>query len=93
MSVQQINTISNRLSLRPPQRDSLEILARVCEFISLEKDSDIVMMLETIKSEFPSIEDFERDFPSLCFAIATGVGKTRLMGASFSHVPQILSCS
>ncbi len=26
--------------------------------------------------------DFERDFPSLCFALATGVGKTRLMGAS-----------
>ena len=86
MSMQQINTISNRLSLRPPQRDSLEILARVCELISLEKDGDIVTMLETIKSEFPSIEDFERDFPSLCFAIATGVGKTRLMGAFISYL-------
>ena len=24
---------------------------------------------------------FERDFPLLCFALATGVGKTRLMGS------------
>lgn len=86
MSLQQINAISNRLSLRPPQRDSLEILARVCEITSLEKDGDIVQMLETIKSEFPTIEDFERDFPSLCFAIATGVGKTRLMGAFISYL-------
>jgi type III restriction enzyme len=29
----------------------------------------------------PTCTDFERDFPSLCFALATGVGKTRLMGA------------
>ena len=37
MSIQHINSISNRLSLRPPQRDSLEILARVCEVLPLEK--------------------------------------------------------
>jgi len=86
MSLQQINAISNRLSLRPPQRDSLEILARICEITTLEKDGDIVTMLETIKSEFPTIEDFERDFPSFCFAIATGVGKTRLMGAFISYL-------
>ena len=30
--------------------------------------------------------DFERDFPSLCFALATGVGKTRLMGAFISYL-------
>ncbi len=86
MSIQHVNAISNRLSLRPPQRDSLEILARMCEIISLEKSGDTVQALETIKSEFPSIEDFERDFPSLCFAIATGVGKTRLMGAFISYL-------
>ena len=32
------------------------------------------------------IGDFERDFPSLCFALATGVGKTRLMGAFISYL-------
>ncbi|MCA9473965.1 MAG: DEAD/DEAH box helicase family protein [Nitrospira sp.] len=86
MSIQQVNTISNRLSLRPPQRDSLEILARLCEIVSLEKGGDTARALETIKSEFSTVEDFERDFPSLCFSLATGVGKTRLMGAFISYL-------
>jgi len=86
MSILQVNAISNRLSLRSPQRDSLEILARVCEIISLEKNGDITQALDNIKSEFPTIENFERTFPSLCFAIATGVGKTRLMGAFISYL-------
>ena len=34
----------------------------------------------------PTLQDFERDFPSLCFALATGVGKTRLMGAFISYL-------
>ena len=88
MAIQQINSISNRLSLRPPQRDSLEVLARVCEIIELSKDADPVAALTAIKSEFPTVEDFERDFPSLCFAIATGVGKTRLMGAFIAYLYQ-----
>jgi len=81
-----VNTISNRLSLRPPQRDSLEILARICDIISLQKDDDTAKALEIIKSEFSTVTDFERDFPSLCFALATGVGKTRLMGAFISYL-------
>jgi type III restriction enzyme len=32
------------------------------------------------------VTDFEREFPSLCFALATGVGKTRLMGAFVSYL-------
>ena len=40
MSIQHVNAISSRLSLRSPQRDLLEILARVCEIVSLEKDGD-----------------------------------------------------
>ena len=42
--------------------------------------------LAAIRSEFPSVTDFEREFPSLCFALATGVGKTRLMGAFISYL-------
>lgn len=88
MAIQHINAISNRLSLRPPQRDSLEILARVCEIVSLAKDADPAAALEAIKSEFATVEEFERDFPSLCFALATGVGKTRLMGAFITYLYQ-----
>ena len=34
----------------------------------------------------PTVTDFEREFPSLCFALATGVGKTRLMGAFITYL-------
>jgi len=81
-----INTISNRLSLRTPQRESLEILSRISEIIPLNKERTLEQDLEIIKSEFPTVEDFEREFPSMCFALATGVGKTRLMGAFISYL-------
>lgn len=81
-----VNAIAGRLSLRPPQRRSLEILDRIIEIVPLKKGTDVAVALEAIQSEFPSVTDFERDFPSLCFALATGVGKTRLMGAFISYL-------
>lgn len=81
-----VNAISARLSLRAPQRESLEILARIAELVPLNKQYDLPALLSAIQAEFPSVEDFERDFPSLCFALATGVGKTRLMGAFISYL-------
>jgi Type I site-specific restriction-modification system, R (restriction) subunit and related helicases len=43
-------------------------------------------MLSTVKSKYPTCSDFERSFPSICYALATGVGKTRLMGACISYL-------
>ena len=83
-----VNSISGRLSLRPPQREALEILARVVEIAPPSKDADVMAALDVIRSEYPSVEDFEREFPSLCFALATGVGKTRLMGAFIAYLYQ-----
>ena len=85
---QQLWAIANRLSLRPPQRESLEILDKVCELLPLTKDTDAAEALEAIRSTFPSVTDFEREFASLCFALATGVGKTRLMGAFIAYLNQ-----
>lgn len=82
----QVNAIAGRLSLRPPQRRSLEILDRIAEIAPPHKRNDAQAALEVIRSEFPSVTDFEREFPSLCFALATGVGKTRLMGAFISYL-------
>ena len=79
-----VNAIAGRLSLRPPQRESLEILDRITEIVPPSKTPDVAAALATIKSEFPKVTDFEREFPSICFALATGVGKTRLMGAFIS---------
>ncbi len=87
-----VNAIANRLSLRAPQRDSLEILARVAESLALDRvvsgalQQDTDAALKTIQSEFKTVTDFERHFPSLCFALATGVGKTRLMGAFITYM-------
>lgn len=81
-----VNAIAGRLSLRPPQRESLEILDRTAEIVPPRKDTDATAALDILRSEFPSVTDFERDFPSLCFALATGVGKTRLMGAFITYL-------
>lgn len=81
-----VNNIAHRLSLRQPQRKSLEILDRVCEILPINEQSDIETSLAKINQEFPTVTDFEREFPSLCFALATGVGKTRLMGAFISYL-------
>jgi type III restriction enzyme len=81
-----VNAIAGRLSLRPPQRHSLEILDRITEIVPSRKTTDLKAALEIIRSEYPTVTDFEREFPSLCFALATGVGKTRLMGAFISYL-------
>lgn len=87
-----VNMISNRLSLRDPQRVSLDIMAQLCDILPLQKagsPEELAASLAAVKAQFPqntSFSDFEREFPSLCFAIATGVGKTRLMGAFISYL-------
>lgn len=81
-----VNLISARLSLRAPQRESLEILDRVTRIVSLSKGADVAAALAAVRSEFAGVTDFEREFPSLCFALATGVGKTRLMGAFVAYL-------
>lgn len=78
--------IKNRLSLRQPQTDSLEILEYLVNELEMKKDIDLKVELEKVKQKFPTCTDFERDFPSLCFSLATGVGKTRLMGAFIAYL-------
>lgn len=85
-NLRHVNAIAARLSLRPPQRRSLEILDRVTEIVPPSKAADLNAALEVIHSEYPTVSGFERDFPSLCFALATGVGKTRLMGAFITYL-------
>lgn len=83
-----LNAVAGRLSLRAPQALSLERLAHALEAAPamLKRERELPAVLATLKAEFPTLEDFEREFPSLCFALATGVGKTRLMGAFISYL-------
>lgn len=78
--------IAQRLSLRKPQEQALNILAELLDVVPLGKEEDLAETLAAVQKLWPSVEDFERDFPSLCFALATGVGKTRLMGAFISYL-------
>lgn len=83
--------INQRLSLRKPQTESLRRLADIVDLISPSKDTDVEAAREAIRDAYGDLddayfEDFERDFPSVCFALATGVGKTRLMGAFVSYL-------
>ena len=73
--------IAQRLSLRAPQENALTIMGEVLAHMDFAQPSDLVELLKEIQAQYPTVQSFERDFPSLCFALATGVGKTRLMGA------------
>ena len=87
-----VRSVSGRLSLREPQAESLRRLHWAVDQVPALRDSkarsaeELKAMLDALKGEFPTLADFERDFPSLCFALATGVGKTRLMGAFISYL-------
>lgn len=76
-----LRQIAQRLSLRAPQEKSLEILVNLVQAVEFDKTLDPDVALAEIRKLYPSVTAFEREFPSVCFAIATGVGKTRLMGA------------
>ncbi|PAT38559.1 DEAD/DEAH box helicase [Vandammella animalimorsus] len=80
--------VNGRLSLRAPQAESLAKLIQAIEAAPemLTHERDVAAILSSLKAQFATLEDFERDFPSLCFALATGVGKTRLMGAFIAYL-------
>ena len=86
------NEIKNRLSLRPPQAESLEILSAIADVLELKKDTnlqDAKAKIKELGSKFKEVKkfaDFERKFPNVCFSLATGVGKTRLMGAFIAYL-------
>ncbi|MBP0611594.1 DEAD/DEAH box helicase family protein [Chryseobacterium sp. cx-311] len=87
-------SIKQRLSLRAPLQDSLDVIADITNRLSLTKPSAdaeenkefLQQELTALKEAYPAFKDFQREFPSLAFSIATGVGKTRLMGAIISYL-------
>ncbi|MFA6082072.1 MAG: DEAD/DEAH box helicase family protein [Patescibacteria group bacterium] len=93
--------INNAMSLRDPQLKSLEIFAnylqseagqRVLARMKKTNRGDTAEILETSREYFSTVpeargfEEFERKFPAYTFALATGVGKTRLMGAFVAYL-------
>lgn len=87
-----VNYIKQRLSLRQPLAEALEVLENITDVIALEKapeDNKIAFLKEQlfrVQSIIPQCKNFEREFPSFSFSIATGIGKTRLMGACIAYL-------
>ena len=87
------NFIKQRMSLREPLAEALDVVANIADALDLKKTdtcTDYFAFLEEqlakAKAVCPSCRDFERDFPSFAFSIATGIGKTRLMGACIAYL-------
>ena len=84
-----VNKIGYAMSLRDPQKEALSYLAAISENCDYKNQS---------KSEIEAIATAhceggqtikvakEFDFPSFCFDMATGIGKTRLMGAAIYYL-------
>ncbi|WP_370286226.1 DEAD/DEAH box helicase family protein [Pseudooceanicola nanhaiensis] len=89
-----VHQINQRLSLRKPQAEALRRLDTIVTDIDPKKDTDVELARGAVRATYGNLadadfEDFERGFPSVCFALATGVGKTRLMGAFISYLYMI----
>ena len=78
--------ISGVMSLRKPQSESLNILDNIICKTNLIENQNLEESLKVINNEYPICTDYERNFISLTFALATGVGKTRLMGAFITYL-------
>jgi len=81
-----VENIKQRLSLRKPLQEALDILTHLSGELELNKQVDLAEELKKVQALYPTCSDFEREFPSICFSIATGVGKTRLMGACIAYL-------
>ena len=66
-----VNKIKFAMSLRTPQDEALSYLDAISSHCDYKKE-------RKVKAGF--------DFPSFCYAMATGIGKTRLMGASIYYL-------
>ncbi len=82
-----VNKIKYAMSLRTPQEEALSYLDAISSHCDYKKDSKDVV--EAAASEYCEKQRDVKagfDFPSFCFAMATGIGKTRLMGACIYHL-------
>lgn len=82
-----VDQIGRYMSLRSPQSDALSTLHDIGQDVDYRGVS-LVQIAEKAseKSRDTKPVKFDTEFPSFCFALATGVGKTRLMGAMIYYL-------
>ena len=84
-----VKRISYAMSLRTPQQEALAYLDAISSNCDYKKDSK-----EGIEASASAHCEGQREikvaeqfgFPSFCYAMATGIGKTRLMGACIYYL-------
>lgn len=76
-----LDKIIKELDLRKPQELSLIKLDTLLSTFKIGKESP-----EEIEAKLVGNLKFDTNFPSFSFALATGVGKTRLMGATIAYL-------
>lgn len=82
-----VDQISRYMSLRFPQSEALEVLANISSGLDYKNTSlESVTTVASERSKDAKPIKFDTEFPSFCFALATGVGKTRLMGAMIYYL-------
>ena len=88
-----LNNIKQRLSLREPLAEALDVVAKLTDKLALKKpaadeeyEAYLKEQLKVAQEVCPFCKNFERDFPSFAFSIATGIGKTRLMAACIAYL-------
>ena len=84
-----VKRIGYAMSLRDPQREALSYLDAISAHCDYQRDSKAAV--EAAATEYCEKQrtikvDDKFDFPSFCFAMATGIGKTRLMGACIYYL-------
>jgi len=93
-----LKDLAQRMSLRAPQKESLVRLAASVEAAGLKKGAtaeELEAQLGRVRElgyegvELPPAADFDWPFLSFAFALATGVGKTRLMGAIIAYLYRV----
>ncbi|MCQ5385856.1 DEAD/DEAH box helicase family protein [Hungatella hathewayi] len=82
-----VGKIKYAMSLRTPQEEALSYLDAISSHCDYKKDRK-----ETVEAAASKYCEKQRkvkaefEFPSFCYAMATGVGKTRLMGACIYYL-------
>lgn len=84
-----VTKIGYAMSLRNPQQEALSYLDAISTHCDYKKDSKTA--IEAVATEYCEKQrkiqvDDKFDFPSFCYAMATGIGKTRLMGACMYYL-------
>ena len=82
-----VNKIKYAMSLRNPQREALAYLDAISTHCNYQKESkERIETVATEHCEKQRMVQSEFEFPSFCYAMTTGIGKTRLMGACIYYL-------